>query len=177
MSSGSGGGEVRLEFLDDVDRATAKVNGKFLKYDSTSKKFVGADAGGGLTVKEEGSNVGTAFRAIKFKLSLSRANSTDADKKKTPDVVSMTLVWRKKLEAKWGHQVSVSLHRDYKGKTPKQLREKLIEAIESTTLVEFTFRDDDSTNRNYYVDVSSATGLESTGYDERGSTTIMLVEP
>ena len=66
MSSGSGGGEVRLEFLDDVDRATAKVNGKFLKYDSTSKKFVGADAGGGLTVKEEGSNVGTAVDTIDF---------------------------------------------------------------------------------------------------------------
>ena len=54
---------------------------------------------------------------------------------------------------------------------------EIIEAIESSTLVEFTFRDDDSTNRNYYVDVTSATGLESTGYDERGSSTIMLVEP
>jgi hypothetical protein len=61
-----GGGEVRLEFLDDVDRATAKVNGKFLKYDSSSKKFVGADAGSGLTVKEEGSNVGTAVDTIDF---------------------------------------------------------------------------------------------------------------
>lgn len=64
--SAGGGGEVRLEFLDDVDRATAKVNGKFLKYDSASKKFVGADAGGGLTVKEEGSNVGTAVDTIDF---------------------------------------------------------------------------------------------------------------
>ncbi|OUW60277.1 MAG: hypothetical protein CBD63_03865, partial [Candidatus Pelagibacter sp. TMED203] len=32
------------EFLDDVDRDTAKVNGKFLKFDSSSGKFVGADA-------------------------------------------------------------------------------------------------------------------------------------
>ena len=97
--------------------------------------------------------------------------------KKSPDVVSMTMVWRKKLEAKWGHQVAVSLNRDYKGRTPKQLREKLIEAIESETLVEFTFRDDDGGDRNYYVDIASASGLESTGYDERGSSTIMLVEP
>ena len=43
----SGGGEVRLEFLDDVDRDTAKVDGKFLKYDSSSGKFVGASGGGG----------------------------------------------------------------------------------------------------------------------------------
>ena len=28
----SGGGEVRLEFLDDVDRDSAKVDGKLLKY-------------------------------------------------------------------------------------------------------------------------------------------------
>jgi hypothetical protein len=43
----SGSGEVRLEFLDDVDRSTAKVDGKFLKFDSASGKFVGADASGG----------------------------------------------------------------------------------------------------------------------------------
>ena len=44
LATSSGGGEVRLEFLDDVDRDTAKVNGKFLKFDSSSGKFVGADA-------------------------------------------------------------------------------------------------------------------------------------
>ena len=167
--------ELKVETQDCSSSETVQV--EYATNYSENYTSMGTITSDGITTYTFGSNVGTAFRAIKFKLSLSRANSTDADKKKTPDVVSMTLVWRKKLEAKWGHQVSVSLHRDYKGKTPKQLREKLIEAIESTTLVEFTFRDDDSTNRNYYVDVSSATGLESTGYDERGSTTIMLVEP
>ena len=47
LASLGGGGEVRLEFLDDVDRDSAKVNGKFLKYDSVSGKWVGADASGG----------------------------------------------------------------------------------------------------------------------------------
>ena len=47
LSSIGGGGEVRLEFLDDIDRDSAKVNGKFLKYDSVSNKWVGADASGG----------------------------------------------------------------------------------------------------------------------------------
>jgi len=42
-----GGGEVRLEFLDDVDRETAKVDGKFLKYEASSGKWVGADGGSG----------------------------------------------------------------------------------------------------------------------------------
>ena len=39
-----GGGEVRLEFLDDVDRDSAKVNDKVLKYQSSTGKWVGADA-------------------------------------------------------------------------------------------------------------------------------------
>lgn len=42
-----GGGEVRLEFLDDVDRDSAKVDGKFLKYQSSTSKWIGADASGG----------------------------------------------------------------------------------------------------------------------------------
>ena len=48
-SGSSGSGEVRLEFLDDVQRSTAKVDGKFLKYDSSSGKFIGADASGSST--------------------------------------------------------------------------------------------------------------------------------
>jgi hypothetical protein len=47
--SGTGGGEVRLEFMDDVDRNTAKVDGKFLKYQASTNKFVGADAGDTIT--------------------------------------------------------------------------------------------------------------------------------
>ena len=47
VNAQGGGGEVRLEFLDDIDRNTAKVNGKFLKYESSSGKWIGADASGG----------------------------------------------------------------------------------------------------------------------------------
>jgi len=41
LSTIGGGGEVRLEFLDDVDRATAKTNDYYLKYDATLNKWVG----------------------------------------------------------------------------------------------------------------------------------------
>ena len=41
LAHGPGSGETKLEFLDDVDRDTAKVDGKFLKFDSSSGKFVG----------------------------------------------------------------------------------------------------------------------------------------
>jgi hypothetical protein len=39
--SGAGSGETRLEFLDDVDRDTAKVNGKALVYSSSDGKWKG----------------------------------------------------------------------------------------------------------------------------------------
>ena len=41
--AGGGSGEVRFEFLDDVDRDSVKVNNKYLKYNSTTGKFVGSD--------------------------------------------------------------------------------------------------------------------------------------
>jgi hypothetical protein len=47
LAHGPGSGEVNLLKLDDVDEDTAKVDGKFLKYDESSGKFVGADASGG----------------------------------------------------------------------------------------------------------------------------------
>ena len=126
-----------------------------------------------------GSSVGTVFRAIKFKLTLDRstATTTGLEKFETPDVVSLTMEWRKKIPAKWGHTVEVDLTNEYRGNVPKDLRAALISAIESTTLVEFTFRDDSGGTRNYYVDVTAAQGMEFTGHDERGSTTIQVVEP
>ena len=126
-----------------------------------------------------GSSAGTIFRAIKFKLTLSRstATTTGLEKYNTPDVISLTLEWRKKLQPKWGHTVEVDLNNTYKGKEPKDLRSALVSAIESTTLVEFTYRDDSGGTRNYYVDVTAAVGMEYTGRDERGSTMISVVEP
>tara|TARA_B100000212_G_scaffold47063_1_gene30355 strand:- start:4347 stop:6350 length:2004 start_codon:yes stop_codon:yes gene_type:complete len=51
-----GGGEVRLEFLDDIDRDTAKVDGKFLKYEASSGKWVGATGGGGGGISASGTS-------------------------------------------------------------------------------------------------------------------------
>tara|TARA_Y100000310_G_scaffold76257_2_gene72732 strand:- start:5679 stop:7736 length:2058 start_codon:yes stop_codon:yes gene_type:complete len=44
MSTVGGGGEVRLEFLDDINRDSVKVDGKYLKYDSSTSKWIGASA-------------------------------------------------------------------------------------------------------------------------------------
>ena len=42
-----GGGEVRLEFLDDIDRDSAKVDGKVLQYDASAGIWTGGAGGSG----------------------------------------------------------------------------------------------------------------------------------
>jgi hypothetical protein len=127
----------------------------------------------GLTEYTFGSSAGTAFRSIQFKLTLSRG-STNTN---TPDVISTTFEYRKKLKTKFGWQVSVNMNKPYKGKSPKDLRSNVLSSIDTNTLLEFTFRDDSGGTRNYYVDIISAQGLENTGYDERGATQLLLQEP
>ena len=111
-----------------------------------------------------------------FKFNLQRETGV-TNKNKSPDMISATFSYRKKLDVKWGHTVTVDFSKDYKGNTPMQLRSNLITAIENQKLVEFTFRDDSGGTRNYYVDIASASGLEYTGYDERGQSQVLLVEP
>jgi len=53
LSHTPGSGEVRLEFLDDVQRSTAKVDDKFLKYSSSDGKWIGADASGGSSAADD----------------------------------------------------------------------------------------------------------------------------
>ena len=162
---------IAVEYAVDYDDT---YNDAVAKLDSNTM-----GAASGTHTYTFGSKAGTAFRAIKFKLTLYRsaATATGLEKFNTPDVVSLTLEFRKKIAAKWGHTVDVDLTNEYKGNVPKDLRSNLISAIESNTLVEFTFRDDSGGTRNYYVDVIGAQGIEFTGHDERGSTTIQVVEP
>ena len=47
LSTIGGGGETRLEFLDDVDRDSAKVDGYMLAYQASTGKFIGTSVSGG----------------------------------------------------------------------------------------------------------------------------------
>ena len=166
--------KIKVEYATDYEDSSTDYTVAVATLDSTE---MGATSG--TYTYTFGSSAGIVFRAIKFRLTLDRSTSTSTGLEKfdTPDVVSLTLEWRKKLPAKYGHSVDVDLNNEYKGNSSKDLRSALVSAIESTTLVEFTFRDDSGGTRNYYVDVTAAQGMEFTGYDERGSTTIMVIEP
>jgi len=47
LSTIGGGGETRLEFLDDVDRNSAKTDGYVLSYQASTGKFIGTEVSGG----------------------------------------------------------------------------------------------------------------------------------
>jgi hypothetical protein len=64
LSTIGGGGETRLEFLDDVDRDSAKTDNYFLKYNATINKWVGDPAdGAGITSIVSISGVTTYYQA------------------------------------------------------------------------------------------------------------------
>ena len=64
LSTLGGGGETRLEFLDDIDRNSAKTDNHFLKYDATLKKWIGDPADGvGITSIVSITGVTTYYQA------------------------------------------------------------------------------------------------------------------
>ena len=83
----AGSGEVRLEFLDDVDRDSAKQDGYFLKYDAASGKWVGSAGSGSVASANNlgsGANVfsGTINSTLQFRSITSGTGislTTDAD--------------------------------------------------------------------------------------------------
>jgi hypothetical protein len=64
VHANGGGGETRLEFLDDVDRNSAKTDNYYLKYDATINKWVGDPAdGAGITSIVSISGVTTYYQS------------------------------------------------------------------------------------------------------------------
>jgi len=162
--------KLKIETADCSSNQTVVVT--YATDYTESYTSLGTITSNGVTTYTFGSNLGTTFRAIKFKLTLTTNVTTVS-----PDVISMTLEYRKKLDSKFGWAVNIDMTKPYKGRSPKAMRSDLLSAIESNTLLEFTFKDDSTTNRNYYVDITSAQGLEHTAYDERGSTQLLVTEP
>jgi hypothetical protein len=162
--------KLKAETADCNSNQTVKIE-YALDY-VESYTTMGTITSNGITTYTFGSNVGTTFRSIQFKITL--ATNTIAA---SPDLISLTLEFRKKLNTKFGWSVHIDMNKAYKGSTSKSMRSNILSAIQSNTLLEFTYRDDSSANRNYYVDITNAQGLEETAYDERGTTQLLLTEP
>ena len=162
--------KLKVETADCNSNQTVKIE-YAIDYVETYTTM-GTITSNGITTYTFGSNVGTTFRSIQFKITL--ATNT---KVVSPDMISLTLEYRKKLDTKFGWSVNIDINKAYKGNSSKAMRANILSAIQSNTLLEFTYRDDSSTNRNYYVDITNAQGLEETAYDERGTTQLLLTEP
>lgn len=130
------------------------------------------------TFPDNGTNpdIGTLFRWIQVFIRVAQGSGTTS----TPDVRSVTLEYRKKLIEKLGFRCQLDLTKDSPdGRTPQEQLADLVTARNSTTLIEFTFRNDDAAGgpRNYYCDIQEASSFEDTGLDEAGIVTMVLVEP
>lgn len=167
---------IRLRVEVDDMSSDEKVTPTYYTNYGTSGTALTAITADGVTTYDFPNSTtptGTAFRAIRLTFATERGGTNT----RTPDIISVTLEYRKKLPPRWGHTCEIYIPpRSYKGNTAKQLRSNLRTAIESTTLVEFTFRDDDGDTRNFFVDVASVEGLEQTGHDESGITKITVME-
>ena len=137
---------------------------------SESYTSMGTITSNGTTEYDFASGVGTAFSSVKFKFTFATDSSTQ-----TPDLNLIELRWREKFPAKYGWQVTIDAQSGYKGKNPKQLHDAITTVVNTNTLVEFTYRNNDST-RTYYVDAVAASGFEMTGLDERNQVQLQLVE-
>ncbi len=162
--------KLKAETADCNSNQTVKI--EYGTDYTESYTTMGTITSNGITTYTFGSSLGTTFRSIQFKITL--ATNT---KVVSPDMISLTLEYRKKLDTKFGWSVNIDINKTYKGSSSKAMRSNILSAIQSNTLLEFTYRDDSSTNRNYYVDITNAQGLEETAYDERGTTQLLLTEP
>ena len=162
--------KLKVETADCNANQTVKI--EYGTDYTESYTTMGTITSNGITTYTFGSSLGTTFRSIQFKITL--ATNT---KITSPDMISLTLEYRKKLDTKFGWSVQIDINKTYKGSSSKAMRSNILSAIQSNTLLEFTYRDDSSTNRNYYVDITNAQGLEETAYDERGTTQLLLTEP
>ena len=130
----------------------------------------------GLPLPSAADQEGVPYYWFKYKLDLARGS----DNTKTPQVHSTTLVYRKKLTPKNGFSFTIDLHDEHDGRSPSEMRESLARAVASEKKLLFTYRADDINSdviREYYVDVVSASHLEATGRNERGTSRVSLVEP
>jgi hypothetical protein len=116
---------------------------------------------------------------ISFALRLTWARGSTTTDKAVMRAVSVRI--RKKSPPKYSFRVNLDLSQTHKDSTPKQLRAALLTALEASTFVLFSYRNDDGANfgvgdRRFYVDLQSVDNLEETGEDERGTSQVLMVE-
>ena len=118
---------------------------------------------------------GRAFRAIRFRM----RSWLGSSQRLSPDLVSMTLEYYKRLGIfqKYQFNLSVDLSRPHNGLTPAQMAEKLTGMVDDPELVPFTYQAAGLADRVYYVRVFQESRVShSGGTSENASSLMSLVE-
>jgi len=115
---------------------------------------------------------GTAFKTIQFSFDFDRS----ATNTRTPDILSVTFEYRRKLTPKYGFTIELDLQDDVAGASPRDQVANLITVVESNPFVEFTYRDDSTGAQTYYVDVVEATNLEHSAANWTGICRVNMIE-
>jgi hypothetical protein len=116
---------------------------------------------------------GRPFRSVRFRITMERDPNDD---RKSPVLLDLTLGYHRRPKAVYGFEVTVSTHQPYKGLTPLQLTERLLEIAGSQKTGIFVYRDGDNVIRQHRVLVSRLVGAQGTGPDSRGRWLLSVVE-
>ena len=122
-----------------------------------------------------GSPVGEVFRSIKFRVSFARGSTIT----NTPQLIKLTLVWRAVVALLWGVAADIDVNEvSPDGRNTKQQIIDLKSSLASGTLVEVTYRNDDTESQNYYMDMTDLQSMEEAGGEsEVGVFRTNFVEP
>ena len=114
---------------------------------------------------------GVVFRRIQFRRTLVRGGTNTT----SPDSTFVSLEYMKRPVVIYGWDVVLDMRKAGKAGTPLEQEAAIRTVMESGTLVEFTFRDDATNTRNYYVVVKTPHGQEQTGNREEGQMALQLI--
>ena len=164
--------------VSDVDSSNSITISYALDFDTAWTQLETFNVADGVyrrRLPSEANPEGIVFHWIRFKVDSVRGSTPTT----CPKLHVLELVYRKKLPIKKSFTVAIDFNNQVGDLSVSQLRAEFEKAVESTTLLEFTYRPDDAGDevvRHYWVDVVAPTNVESTGIDERGISQVQLVE-
>jgi hypothetical protein len=175
---------VKIEYAIDYDEGSSDANYLTLANSTFTDGLIDTDDTGTtittFVFPRETSDitvapVGKTFKAIRFKVSLARGATTT----NSPRLISMSLEYRKKLDELEGFEMNLDLSDiSPDGRQSVEQRADLVAVRQSSTLVEFTYREDTNSGdpRNYYVDLTGYQAIEDSGNEESGIVLVTLEE-
>lgn len=119
------------------------------------------------------SGVGVAFTSIRFRLTFARGSTTT----NAADVRKLALVWRQQVKSLKAIEADIELLEGENDLSVQQQIDSLQTALNSDTLIEVTYKSDDSEAQNYLMDMINIETLQRTGEILHGRARVTLAEP